>query len=163
MKTLLIIWHSRTGAARQMAEAAAQGAREEPEITVRRVPAVEAGAEDLLAAQGYLFCAPENLASLSGEMKAFFDRAYYPVLDRLSGRPYGLLVAAGSDGQGVVRQVGRIAAGWRLRPVAEPVIVNTHAQTPEAILSPKTVSPQDRERCRGLGQAIAAGMGLGIF
>jgi len=161
MRTLLIVWHSRTGAARQMAEAAARGAGDE--VAVRLVAAAAATAEDVLAADGYMFCAPENLASLSGQMKEFFDRTYYPALEHVAGRPFALMVAAGSDGQGVVRQVGRIATGWRLRAIAEPVIVCTHAQTAEAILAEKTVPAVDLKRCADLGQAMAAGLAMGIF
>ena len=97
MKTLLIVWHSRTGGARQMADAAAGAA---DDVAVRLLPAAEAGGADLLGADGYIFAAPENLASLSGPMKDFFDRSYYAVGDRLAGRPYGLMVCAGSDGAG---------------------------------------------------------------
>ncbi|HKP77868.1 MAG TPA: NAD(P)H-dependent oxidoreductase, partial [Phenylobacterium sp.] len=113
-----------------MAEAAARGASGEPEVEVRMRAADEAQADDLLAADGYLFVCPENLAALSGAMKEFFDRNYYPVLGRLNGRPYGALIAAGSDGTGAARQLARICTGWRLKPIAEPLIVGTHAQTP---------------------------------
>ena len=163
MKTLLIVWHSRTGAARQMAEAAARAAREAMEATVRILPAEAAQAEDLLAADGYLFACPENLASMSGAMKEFFDRCYYPCLDRLNGRPYAALIAAGSDGEGAARQMARIATGWRLRPAAAPLIVRTHAQTPEAIAAAKTLDADDLARCAELGQALAAGLALGVF
>ncbi|MBW8814672.1 MAG: flavodoxin family protein [Caulobacterales bacterium] len=163
MKRLLIVWHSRTGAARAMAEAAEAGGRREPQVEVIRIPAEQAGPDDLLAADGYLFAAPENLASLSGEMKAFFDRSYYPVLDRLGGRPYAGLIAAGSDGEGAARQLARIATGWRLKAVAEPLIVCTHAQSPEAILAPKALAAADLARCAELGQALAAGLSLGVF
>ena len=161
MPQLLIVFHSRTGAARQMAEAAARGAR--AEIGVRLLPAEAAGPDDLLGAEGYIFAAPENLAALSGPMKDFFDRCYYPVLDRLNGRPYALLVAAGSDGTGAARQVARIATGWRLRAVAEPLIVCTRAQTPEAILAPKEVPAAVLRRCEELGAALGAGLAMGIF
>ncbi len=160
---LLIVWHSRTGTARQMAEAARDGALEAlRELdAVARVPiglrrAAEVTLEEVLAAQGYLFCAPENLATLSGEMKEFFDRCYYGVLDRVNGRPYLALVAAGSDGSGAVRQIERICTGWRLRPLAPAHIVLTHAQTPEAIAAPKTLPEAERERCRTLGATMAA-------
>ena len=76
--------------------------------------------DDLLSAAGYLFCCPENLASMTGAMKEFFDRCYYPVLGRIEGRPYAVMVAAGSDGAGAVRQIERIATGWRLKAVAPP-------------------------------------------
>lgn len=163
MKTLLIIWHSRTGGARQMAQAAAEGAAEEPQVRTRLLAADEAGADDLLAADGYLFAGPENLAGLSGAMKEFFDRSYYPALDRIQGRAYATMICAGSDGTGAARQIARIAAGWRLRPAAEPIIVCTHAQTPDAILAEKALAPEALAPCRELGQALAAGLALGIF
>jgi multimeric flavodoxin WrbA len=96
-------------------------------------------------------------------MKDFFDRCYYPVLDRIAGRPYALVVCAGSDGQSAVRQVQRIVTGWRLRPVAEPVVVITRAQTPDAILAPKVIGPDDLARCEDLGAALSAGLAAGIF
>lgn len=163
MKTLLIVWHSRTGCARRMAEAAAEGAGLEVAVRTRLVPAEAAGPEDLLEAAGYIFAAPENLASLSGAMKEFFDRNYYPVLDRIQGRPYAVMICAGSDGTGAARQVARIATGWRLRAVAEPLIVCTHAQTPEAILAAKRLAPGQLAPCVELGQALAAGLALGVF
>jgi len=162
VKTLLIVFHSRTGGARQMAEAAVRGAAGEG-VRVRLLPAVLAQAEDVLGADGYIFATPENLASLAGEMKEFFDRTYYAVLERLNGRPYAMLICAGSDGENAARQIRRIATGWRLRLVADPVIVCTHAQTPEAILAPKVIGPAELGRCHDIGAALAAGMASGIF
>ncbi|WP_374570813.1 flavodoxin family protein [Phenylobacterium sp.] len=163
MKTLLIVWHSRTGGSRQMAEAAAQAARAEGEVDVRLRPAHETTADEVLAADGYLFVCPENLAAMSGQMKEFFDRTYYPALERLNGRPYAAMVCAGSDGENAVRQIARIATGWRLKAVADPIIVGTSAQTPEAILAPKTIGQDDLSRCAELGAALAAGLALGVF
>ena len=162
-KTLLIVYHSLTGGTRQMAEAARDGAGAEPAVAVRLLHAAQAGPEDMLAADGYLFATPENLAAISGQMKDFFDRCYYPVLDRINGRPYASLICAGSDGQNAARQMARIATGWRLKMVAEPLIVCTHAQTPEAILAPKHIGAADLEQCRALGEALAAGLALGVF
>ena len=163
MKTLLIVYHSLTGGTRQMAEAAAAGARGEPEVSVCLLTAPQASGDDMLAADGYIFASPENLAALAGKMKDFFDRAYYPVLDRINGRPYATLICAGSDGQNAVRQIARIATGWRLRAIAESLIICTHAQTPEAILAPKHISPADLTRCTDLGAAFAAGLAAGVF
>ena len=163
MKRLLIVYDSVTGGARQMAEAAARGASRAGQTDVRLLHADHAGADEALAADGYLFVTPEMLAALSGRMKYFFDRTYYGVLDRIEGRPYAHLVCAGSDGANAVRQVERIAAGWRLKPVAEPIIVCTHAQTPEAILAPKTIRPADLKACEELGAALAAGLAMGVF
>jgi len=163
MKRLLIVWHSRTGAARTMAEAAARGAGAEAGVEMRMLRAEEAQAADLLAADGYLFACPENLAAMSGEMKAFFDRTYYAVLERLNGRPYAAMIAAGSDGTAAARQLARIATGWRLKPIAEPLILNTAAQTPEAILAEKHPSEADLVPCAERGAAMAAGLVMGLF
>lgn len=161
-KTLLIVWHSTTGGARQMAEAAAEGARREDGVSVLLKPATEAHPDDLLAADGYVFVCPENLAAIAGVMKDFFDRCYYPALGRIEGRPYVTLVCAGTDGTNAVRQIERIATGWRLKRAAEPRIVLTHADTPEAILAPKVIGPDDLEACRDMGHALAAGLAMGI-
>lgn len=163
MKTLLIVFHSRTGGTRQMAEAALRGAAAETGLRTRLLPAGEASGADVLEADGYIFATPENLAAMAGRMKDFFDRTYYDALDRISGRPYALLVCAGSDGTNAVRQVRRIVTGWRLREVAEPLIVCTQAQTPERILAPKTIGPAELGRCEELGSALAAGLAAGIF
>ncbi len=156
---LLILWHSRTGASEALARAAAEGAGEAAWL----VPAAEAEPAMLLAAQGYLFCCPENLGSLSGLMKEMFDRAYYPVLGRIEGRAYATLIAAGSDGEGAQRQIDRIVTGWRLRRVAEGLIVNCAAQTPEAIAATKHVPASDLAAARELGAALAEGLRLGLF
>ncbi len=163
MKTLLIVFHTMTGGSRQMAEAALKGAAAEAGVRARLIRAAEAGPEDVLAADGYVFVTPENLASMAGAMKDFFDRSYYAALERINGRPYATLVCAGSDGTNAVRQIERICTGWRLKAVAEPIIVCTHAQTPERILAPKTIGPEDLRRCEETGAAIAAGLALGVF
>lgn len=123
----------------------------------------EAEPDLLLAADGYLFVCPENLGSMTGAMKEMFDRSYYPLLGRVEGRPYATAIAAGSDGRGAQAQIDRIVTGWRLRRVADPLIVNMQAQSPEAILAEKTVEPADLARCRELGAALGEGLRLGVF
>jgi multimeric flavodoxin WrbA len=163
MKQLLIVYHSLTGGTLQMAQAAAVGASRESNVPVRLETAIAAGPDSLLEASGYLFACPENLAAMAGLMKDFFDRSYYPVLERLQGRPYATLICAGSDGTNAARQIERIATGWRLKAIAAPLIVCTHAQTPEEILRPKQISAADLARCDELGATIAAGLELGIY
>ncbi|OIQ34745.1 MAG: flavodoxin [Roseobacter sp. MedPE-SWchi] len=161
MSQLLIIYHSRTGGARQMAEAAYQAAL--PEGPTRLLQASEAQPQDLLEAGGFIFCAPENLAALSGQMKEFFDRCYYPVLGQIEGRAYAQMICAGSDGANAARQLARIASGWRLKEVQPPLILCTQAQTPEAILAEKHLSADELEPCADLGQAMQAGLSMGMF
>jgi len=141
--------------ARAAADAAGEGA-----LLVR---ADEAEPELILRAGGYLFVCPENLASMSGAMKEMFDRCYYPLLGRIEGRPYATAIAAGSDGTQAQAQIDRIVTGWRLRRVAEPLIVNLGAQSPEAILAPKTLSSAATQQCRELGMMMAEGLRLGIY
>ena len=163
MKTLLIVYHSRTGGARQMAQAAAHGASSIGEVNVCLKQAAEAMSDDLLQADAYIFVMPENLAAIAGVMKDFFDRTYYAVLERIAGRAYVVLVCAGSDGANAVRQAERICTGWRLRRAAESIIVCTHAQTPETILAPKHLGTDDLRRCEETGAALAAGLALGVY
>jgi len=163
MKELLIVWHSMTGGSEALAEAALKGAMVDSAVKVRSLSADQASVSDLFAAHGYLFVFPENLAAISGVMKAFFDRCYYPCLGRIEGRPYAVIICAGSDGTNAARQAERIATGWRLRKIAEPLIICTHAQTETAIMASKTIGEEGLEQARQTGAHLAAGMALGIF
>ena len=163
MKHLAIIWDSMTGGSEALAHAAMNGAHEVEGILVKHIAACDAQPSDLLGSDGYLFVFPENLAAISGNMKAFFDRCYYPCLGQICGRPYAVIVCAGSDGSNAVRQVERIALGWRLKKIADSLIVITHAQTPEAILAEKIINDADLLAAREMGAAIAQGLSLGVF
>jgi len=163
MKQLLIVYHSMTGGTLQMAHAAATGAAGEQGVRVRLLRAADTKAQDLLAADGYIFATPENLAGISGMMKDFFDRTYYAAFEKIEGRPYLTMICAGSDGRNAARQIERIAAGWRLKQVADAYIVCTFAQAPEEILRPKRIDEERLKRCEELGHTIAAGIAMGIF
>lgn len=142
-----------------MAAAAKQGAGD----GARLIAAREATPEMLLDASGYLFVCPENLAAMSGMMKEMFDRCYYPLLGRIEGRAYATAIAAGSDGSSAQAQIDRIVTGWRLKRVAEPLIANLGAQTPEEILAQKTVDEIILGACRDLGAGLQQGLELGIY
>lgn len=154
-----IVWHSRTGASQAMAQAVLAGAGDRGTM----IAASLVRPDHLELARGFVFVCPENLGAMSGMMKDMFDRCYYPLFGRLAGRAYATVIAAGSAGQGAEAQIDRIATGWRLRRVAESLIINMDAQTPEAILATKTVRPSDLSRCQELGKAMAEGLRLGIF
>jgi multimeric flavodoxin WrbA len=163
MKQLLIIFHSITGGAEQIAQAVALGARHESQIEVilRRAQCVQP--EDLLSANGYIFIAPEMLGSLSGGMKDFFDRTFYQTLDQLNGRPYAAIICAGNDGQGALRQLEKIATGWRLKKVAESKVLLTHAQTKDKILQTKILDPHTLTHGEELGAFFSSGLALAVF
>ncbi len=156
---ILIAWHSRTGASEALAKAVHQGA--DGAALLMRANAVQP--EHLLAAQACVFVCPENLATMSGEMKEMFDRCYYPVLGEIEGKPYASVIAAGSDGEGAQRQLDRIVKGWRMRRVAEPMIYNFSAQTEQSIMAQKTVPNAYLIACDQLGNALKEGLEIGLF
>lgn len=163
MPQLLILWHSRTGASEALAMATRMGAQNAGDVAVLCLPVADANADQMLAADAYLFVGPENLGALSGAMKELLDIAYYPLLGHVEGRAYAHIIAAGSDGTGAARQLARIVTGWRLKPVADPLIVPMAAETPEAIFANKTVPPAWLDRARDLGAMMAAGLAIGIY
>lgn len=160
---LLIVWWSSTGGSEALARAAFEGAEQAQTLPVRILAASDARPDDLAAAAGLLVVTPEMLGSMAGRMKDLFDRSYYPLLGRVAGRPCGLIVCAGSDGSGAVRQIERILTGWRMRWVDAPMIVVTGAQTPEAIAAPKQIEARSLVRARDLGRAMAEGIAMGLW
>lgn len=162
-KTLAIIWYSHTGGSQQLALAACEAAREAGGVNVLELQAEDAGPADLLGADGYLFACPENLAAIAGVMKAFFDRSYYEVLGRIEGRPYAAMICGGSDGTNAQRQLERICTGWRLKRVADTLIVNVAAQTKEEILADKVIGEAELAKAREMGATLAAGIEMGVF
>ncbi len=163
MKKLLIIYHSFTGGTEQMAYAAFDAAQGEQGLDTRYQRAEDTQPEDLLEADGYVFATPENLAAIAGVMKAFFDRCYYPLLGRIEGRPYAAMICAGSDGENALKQVERIATGWRLKKVIDTPIICTHAQTRDEILAKKKIAERDLKHCAKIGATLSAGLAMGIF
>ncbi len=150
-KRLLIVFHTQTGYTGQLADAVLIGARRVAEVDTVIKRAFDAGTGDLLACHGLLLGTPENFGYMSGALKDFFDRTYYPCEGRLTGLPYAVFVSAGNDGTGAVREIGRIANGYGWRAVAEALIVR------------KQITAADRLRAEELGEALAAGLAMGVF
>jgi multimeric flavodoxin WrbA len=151
MKTLLIVYHTGGVKTAQMAEAVERGAKGEENVRVVVKRCAEAGAEDVLAADGLILGTPENFGYMSGMMKDFLERVFYPCEGKVNGRPWALFVGAGQDGSGAVTSVERIVLGLRLNKVHEPVI------------GLKDLTPEILENCEGLGAAFAAGLAMGVF
>ena len=153
MPLVLIVWHSATGGAQALAEALGEGASDDSiggvEVVSRR--ALEAGVEDVLAADGMLLCTPENFGYMSGALKDFFDRTYYPVLEEKQGLAYMLIIRAGHDGTGTRRGVETIITGLRWKAVQEPLICR--GDFDEAFVG----------QCEEAGMLMAAGLDAGIF
>jgi multimeric flavodoxin WrbA len=152
MHLLLIYGGHGGGRTAAMVSAVVAGIEEAAEeLDCRVKSALAAGVEDLLWAQGLLIGTPEHFGYMSGAVKDFMDRTYYPVEGRVEGLPYALFVSAGNDGTGAVNSIERIALGFRWKRVAEPLIVRGD------------LKPEDLQRCRELGQTFAAGLAYGVF
>jgi NAD(P)H-dependent FMN reductase len=120
-KRLLIIHHTPSPATRELLEAVLSGAND-PDIEgvdVLARPALAATVPDVLEADGFLFGTPANLGYMSGALKHFFDTVYYPCLDHVAGRPYGLWVHGNNDTVGAVASVERIVTGLALSKAAD--------------------------------------------
>jgi multimeric flavodoxin WrbA len=134
-----------------MAEVMAAGALATDAVDVIALAAVEAGIEEVLAADGYLIGSPETFGSMSGLVKDFFERIYYPAQHQVTGRPYALFVCAGNDGLGAIASMQRIARGLGWKEVQAPLLARSHEL--ESRL----------EDCEQLGAAMALGLSMGIF
>lgn len=151
MKKLLIVYHSQGGGTQKMADAVLAGAREESSVETRRVLALEAGLDDLLWADALILGTPENFGYMSGALKDFFDRTFYPAQGKVDQLPYAVFIKCGNDGSGALFNIERIAKGYPLRKVADPIV--HQGDLDDAVL----------EQCTELGQTLAAGLALGIF
>ncbi|MBU2027625.1 MAG: NAD(P)H-dependent oxidoreductase [Pseudomonadota bacterium] len=151
MARILIVYHSQTGNTKRMAEAVAEGAEsiEGTEVILKR--AGEAATEDLIAADGLALGTPENFGYMSGMMKDFFDRTFYPAQEKVFRKPCVVFVSAGNDGSGALNAVERIALGYKFRKVCDPIIAKGK------------ITEQVLEKCRELGGILAGGCGLGIY
>ena len=151
MKTLLIVYHTGGVKTATMAAAVERGARGEGGVNVVVKRCADAGAQDLLAADGLILGTPENFGYMSGMMKDFLERVFYACEGKVNGRPWALFVGAGQDGSGAVNSVERIVLGLRLKKVHEPII------------GLKELTPEVLSGCEELGAALAAGLALGVF
>lgn len=120
-KTLLVVHHTPSPGTRELLEAVVSGAKD-PDIEGVSVvvrPALAATLPDMLDADGYLFGTTANFGYMSGALKHFFDTVYYPSLDHVAGRPYGLWVHGNNDTVGAVTAVDKLANGLALSKVAD--------------------------------------------
>ncbi len=152
-KNLLVVAHMPSANTQRLVEAVLRGARH-PEIdgvAVRHLPPLDAGPDDVLGADGLVLGTTENLGYMSGALKDFFDRIYYPCLEQTQGMPYVLYIRAGHDGTGTRKAVETIVTGLRWRAVQEPLLCRGEWQ--ESFL----------DDCEELGTLLAAGLEAGVF
>lgn len=158
MKTLLIVYHTGGVKTARMAQAVERGAQAalreaqaESEVRVVVKRCAEAGPDDVLGADALALGTPENFGYMSGMMKDFLERVFYPCEGRIEGRPWALFVSAGQDGSGAITSVERIVTGLRLKKVRAP------------ILALREVTPGIVAQCEELGATLAAGIAAGVL
>ena len=153
MKKLLIVSHIPSPNTRVMTAAAHGGASHADisGIKVRLTKPLETGPEDVLDADAIILGTTENFGYMSGAMKDFFDRIYYPCLEKTESLPYAMFIRAGNDGLGARSSIERIVKGLAWKQVQEPLIC--------------TGSWQEvfQDQCEELGMTMAAGLEAGIF
>lgn len=151
-RQLLIVVHSQSGRNLQLALACYQAARQNPQVSVRLLRACEAESRDVQQADALLLITPEMLAAVSGGMKEFIDRVFYP-LERMGKQalPYAAIMACGNAGQAAEKQLNSIMKGINARQI-QPVLI-VHGEPDEAA----------QEACAALAEGLAAGLEMGIF
>lgn len=151
-KSLLVVANTPSANTRTLANAVVRGASH-PDIenvTVTHIRPLEARQNDVIAADGIILGTTENFGYMSGALKDFFDRIYYPVLEIKQGTPYALYVRAGLDGTGTISAVERIVTGLRWRPICAPLLC--HGTYVESFV----------DQCEELGMTMAASLDAGI-
>lgn len=151
-KKLLIIFHSKSGKNRAMADAVYKGASHpDVDVDIRFLKASDANDQDLLWADGVLFGTPENFGYMSGALKDFFDRTFYEVEGKVDAKPFAIFIGTGNDGQGALTSIRRICLGYKFKEVREPIIIIGD------------LNESGMARCEDLGMGMAAGLQAGIF
>lgn len=153
MPKLLINVHCPSPNTKKLRDAMVRGASH-PDISgveLRVIEPLKADAEDVFWADGILLGTTENFAYMSGAMKDFFDRVYYPCLEKTEALPYAIAIRAGLDGSGTKTAMERIITGLRWRPIQE------------ALISQGDFKESFVDDWETLGMTMAAGLEAGIY
>jgi multimeric flavodoxin WrbA len=153
VKKLLIVSHTPSAKTLAMTRAVLAGATcaDISGIEVSLTQPLETGPDEVLAADAIILGTTENFGYMSGAMKDFFDRIYYPCLEKTGSLPYALFIRAGNDGLGARSSIERIVKGLAWKQVQEPLICRGKWQ--DSFLG----------ECEELGMTVAAGLEAGIF
>lgn len=152
IKTLLIVAHAPSANTKKLAQAALKGANH-PDINIDVImkSPQDTQPEDVLAADALLLGTTENLSYMAGLTKDFFDRCYYPVLEKKQGMPFALYIRAGQDGTGTKLAMKTIITGLRWKQTQDTLILKGEWQ--------ETFTEQVEE----LAMTLAAGVEAGIY
>lgn len=152
-KKLLVVAHAPSPNTKKLRQAVVDGARH-PDIEsveVKVLAPLEAGPEDVLECDAIILGTTENLGYMSGALKDFFDRSYYPCLEKTQGLPFACYIRAGHDGTGTLRAIETITTGLRWKRVQEPLICRGDYRN------------EFEDQCRELGLYVAASLDAGLI
>ncbi|MFK7831113.1 MAG: flavodoxin [Congregibacter sp.] len=147
---MLIVYHSQSGASAALAFAAWEGAIQESSLDPP-ARAADTGAPEIMHSDGLLLVCAENSGRLAGGAKDLLDRVFYPLIRQRCSLPYALVISAGNDGRGAVREAQGIFRGIPFVEALEPLIIRG-VPTQTSLAS-----------ARDLGAGFAAGLAMGIF
>ena len=153
MPRLLVVSHAPSPNTRRLTEAVCNGASSSDidGVEVTWPEPLKTDPQTVLETDAIILGTTENFGYMSGAMKDFFDRIYYPCLEHTEGLPYALFVKGGLDGTGARTSVERIVTGLKWRQVQPPLVMTGDYRD--------SWLPGLRE----LGMAMAAGLEAGIF
>jgi hypothetical protein len=152
-KNLLIVAHNPSPNTQQLVAATLRGARHEDieGIAVKHIPPLQAVADDVLRADAIILGTTENFGYMSGALKDFFDRIYYPCLEHTEAMPFATYIRAGLDGTGTRIAIGKITTGLKWKAVQEPMILQGEYRV------------EFEAQCEQLGMLMAASLEAGII
>ena len=152
-KHLLIVAHSPSPNTRKLVDATLRGARHADinGVEAKHLPPLEAGVDDVLWADAIILGTTENFGYMSGALKDFFDRIYYPCLEQTEAMPFAAYIRAGLDGTGTRIAIGKITTGLKWKAVQESMILHGDYR------------PEFEQHCEELGMLMAASLEAGII
>ncbi|EPJ46798.1 MAG: hypothetical protein OFPII_18890 [Osedax symbiont Rs1] len=159
MKKLLIVAHAPSSNTQQLATATLTGAQRvnancrkgEINLVIEWIPPLQATAADVLSCDAIILGTTENLGYMSGALKDFFDRIYYPCLEAKQGMPFGFYIRAGHDGTGTQKAIQSICQGLKWKQVQPELICRGEWQVSFVT------------DCESLGENVACGLECGVY
>jgi flavorubredoxin len=121
MSKVLVVYCSMSGNTKAAAEAIAAGASKAgAQVTIKT--AAEAQPMDLVECDAVALGSYDAFSYMGGELKGFFDRAYYPTQGQVTDKPYAAFVTHGGGGR-AIQSIESIAKSFKLNKIAEPASI----------------------------------------
>ena len=152
-KKLTLIAHAPSPNTVRLKDAVLAGSKhpEVKRVETRWIPPLQTKPDDVLQSDAIILGTTENLGYMSGALKDFFDRCYYPVIEKTEALPFGFFIRAGLDGTGTRRAIESITSGLKWRLVQAPLVCRGEWKD------------EFVQQCQELGQFMAYGLDNDFF